>query len=119
MGADLYLVKKRPKTWGFERSQRAVDDGYFRDPYNELSVLGKYGLSWWQDIIPLRDTEGRLSVEKTKIFLAMLEEREADFENNIKTETVALQKDFREGAQLLKQLLRDAIELESSIDASL
>lgn len=119
MGADLYTIKKNPKTWGFERSQRAVNDGYFRDAYNDGSILQKYGLSWWADIIPLTDDKGVMSVEKVKKFLTWLEERALDFEKNIASEPKEEQEYFREGAVLLGQFLRDAIELNSPIIASL
>ena len=119
MGADLYTIKKNPKTWGFERSQRAVNDGYFRDAYNEGSILSKYGLSWWVDIIPLTDNKGVMSVENAKKFLTLLEQREPNFEQNVAGETKKEQAYFSDGAMLLKQFLRDAIELNSPIDASL
>ncbi len=119
MGADLYMLKKNPKIWGFERSKRAVKDGYFRDPYNTRSVLRKYELSWWQDIIPLQDEKGILSVEKVTDLLSMLESRESIFQENLKGENEAAQADFKEGARLLKKFLSDAIKLNSPIEASL
>jgi hypothetical protein len=121
MGADLYRRKNAPTNeehlW--ERSQEAVDDGYFRDPYNDGSVLWQYGLSWWRDITKLQDEEGVISVENTKKFLQMLAERETVFEENIASQREEEQKDLRKGVQLLKKFLQDAIALDSPIDASL
>src|ERR1043166_4549292 len=60
------------------------DDGYFRDPYNEWSVLAKFGLSWWGDIIPLLDESGCLSPALAGRLLAMLEQRQGEFEQALK-----------------------------------
>jgi hypothetical protein len=117
MGADLYIRSKNPKIWGFERSEQAVDDGYFRDPYNDWSVLWKYGLSWWTDITPMLNKEGELSVANTKKFLKMLDDKV--FEEKIASESENDKKDYREGATLLKKFLNDAIKLKAPIEASL
>jgi len=119
MGADLYMKLKNPKVWGFERSARAVADGYFRDAYTDCSILWKYELSWWDDIAELKDEHGDISVANAKAFLVMLIAREAVFEANIRDESNETQQYFREGAKLLKRFLRDAIELNSPIEASL
>ena len=80
MGADLYINKVRDPIkaeWqpkfdaavaqreaatddaGRAAAQKLVDeaydhifggDGYFRDSYNGTSILGRLGLSWWQDL---------------------------------------------------------------------
>jgi len=119
MGADLYMTLKRPKIWGFERSQRAVDDGYFRDAYYDGSILGKFDLSWWEDITELQDEKGVMSVRNAKKFLTMIDERETVFEENMSDESKEAKQYFQEGAGLLKQFLQDAIELNSPIEASL
>jgi hypothetical protein len=90
MGADLYLMSLHEPTrkkWDprFDaaiaerdrhaegtrkraRAQKRVMEchgrmygtGYLRDPYNNLDVLWKFGLSWWGDVIPLLDSGGHL-----------------------------------------------------------
>ncbi len=119
MGADLYITLKKPKIWGFERSQRVVDDGYFRDAYNDGSILRKYDLSWWADIAKLQDQNGIISVKNARKFLAMLEKHETIFAENISPESNEAKQYFQEGATLLKQFLQDAIKLDSPIEASL
>src|SRR6266568_7238017 len=56
--------------------EKMYEHGYFRDPYNDWDLLWKFGLSWWNDVIPMQDDEGRLSVSQAKQLLAMLKERE-------------------------------------------
>lgn len=117
MGADLYIKLKNPKIWGFERSKRAVEDGYFRDAYNSGSILNKYDLSWWIDIAKLQDKEGNISVANAKKFLKMLDDKK--FEENIKNESENEQEDYREGTKLLKRFLEIAVAEKSVIEASL
>lgn len=117
MGADLYIKLKNPKIWGFERSERAVENGYFRDAYNSGSILWKYELSWWTDIGELQDKKGNISVANAKKFLKMLDDKK--FEENIKSESKGEQKEYREGAKLLKRFLGIAIAEKSVIEASL
>ena len=57
--------------------------GYFRDPYNDWDVLWQFGLSWWNDVIPMLDHEDRLSVAKARRLLAMLDQREEIFEERL------------------------------------
>jgi hypothetical protein len=42
-------------------------DYYFRDSYNGSSVLNRLDLSWWQDVGPMLDDEGNLSVEQAQV----------------------------------------------------
>ena len=98
MGADLYIgslhekavekyqplidkaVGKRDKATTDkekERWQKEVDrlweeqnqDSYFRDSYNDSSLLWQIGLSWWGDITPLLNEERYLPLAKVKWFL--------------------------------------------------
>jgi len=117
MGADLYRKDKVVPILGFERSERAVESGYFRDSYNSGSILNKYGLSWWVDISKLQNKEGVITCAKVKKFRAMLNDE--GFEFSIKDETEGDQKYFREGAELLKKYLDDTIKNNASIEASL
>lgn len=40
--------------------------GYFRDNYNPYGLFVQLGLSWWQDVIPMLDDRGYLSIDKAK-----------------------------------------------------
>ena len=109
--------KETCRTMWLERSEEAVRKGYFRDPYNSLSVLCKYELSWWSDIGELLDANGVISVGNAQRLLAMLEERDSLFAANIKDESADRRTELIKAADLLKQFLRDAIELDSPIAA--
>jgi hypothetical protein len=57
--------------------------GYFRDPYNRWDMLAKFDLDWWGDIIPMLDSEGRLSVPQMIQFRIVLWVRGPLFEANL------------------------------------
>ena len=98
MGADLYInslyekaqekyrplieqaIKNRDKATTpeeVERWQKEVErlreeqdqDGYYRDSYNDSSILWQIGLSWWGNVTPLLDKEGCLPLAKVKWLL--------------------------------------------------
>ena len=104
MGADLYITPlnaQQRQQWEpeFEKAASARDEaldeasqkvaqvrveqayeqmysrGYFRDPYNDWDLLWNFGLSWWQDVIPMLDKEGWLSVERAQGLLAIWREQ--------------------------------------------
>jgi len=96
MGADLYINKlqkqcRRKNIRNFNRwckkrdiaeenSERRAfcqakvslycnkmyERGYFRDSYNSSSVMWRLGLSWWEDIGKMIDSESNLTVEKAR-----------------------------------------------------
>lgn len=83
MGADLYIkdMDRKKQYTGFEVSDKARKNGYFRDCYNDgglFSVLsantGK-NLSWWElnRREELFNSEGNLTVAGAKILRAELE----------------------------------------------
>ena len=132
MGADLYRSfksgeKKGAKVpiLGFERSDRAVNVGYFRDPYNSGSVLNMYGLSWWQHVVPMQDKEGILATAKVKKLRSMLDDEL--LEKNLTTaEWYGGKKfdekdkeDIRDGARLLRKFLDECVKDKDTIEASL
>jgi hypothetical protein len=135
MGADLYRVygtgKKKGANvpiLGFERSENAVNQGYFRDAYNSGSILGAFKLSWWRDITPLQDSEGVISLENVKKFRAMLEENTPNVGVHIAERMAApenkdtqkeVEEYYIEGVMLLKKYLDDCIADGDSIRASL
>jgi hypothetical protein len=49
--------------------------GYFRDSYNNSSLLWRMDLSWWSDVGELLDEENNLTPAKCHVFLGMLLER--------------------------------------------
>ena len=65
---------KRAQKRAMRCYERMFGQGYFRDPYNHLDVLWKFGLSWWGDVIPMLDSTACLPVAETKRFLQMLHE---------------------------------------------
>ncbi len=93
--------------------------GYFRDPYNSSSVLWQFGLSWWEDVIPMLDEECGLSVAKTETLLKMLHERAELFADNLAELPADEQQDFRDRANKLQMFLQTAIKLDCPIDCSL
>ena len=149
MGADLYIaplhqqqrqqwepqfeeaVRQRnsfnPASKEYRQAQAAVDEcyekwheqGYFRDSYNPFSLLWKFGLSWWEDVIPMLDHHSRLSVAQAQSLLAMLKERENAFELRLAELADEEQRYFRRRYAELTKFLNQAIELNTAIDTSL
>lgn len=96
MGADLYIQKlfkpnqekyrplfdaavyTRDVTSSTEAQKKKAQDkvdeyyskmyskGYFRDSYNSSSFFWRLGLSWWNDVIPMLNKKGELTVTKAK-----------------------------------------------------
>jgi hypothetical protein len=52
------------------------EEGYFRDSYNDSSLLWQLGLSWWTDVGELVNKKGYMPVTKMKKFKTMLEDRD-------------------------------------------
>lgn len=87
---------------------------YFRDSYNNSSVLQQLDLSWWRDVIPMRDEDGNLWPEKARELASMVEGAElesADYEPGDGY--------FREKRERLVRFLRSAAEAGLKIRASL
>ena len=93
--------------------------GYFRDPYNKWDLLWQFGLSWWTDVIPMLDAEGRLSVPATRRMLAMLDERKDVFEERMSALSEKDERYFRTRHTELHQFLNQAVALSEPIDCSL
>jgi hypothetical protein len=149
MGADLYIMslhERERQQWEprfeaavrrraslkrgskeYQQAQAAVEEsyekwheqGYFRDPYNDGDLLWKFGLSWWDDVIPMLDKDGQLSVAQVKSLLAMLEERESVFALKVATFPADEQRHFRRRYADLQRFLNQAIELNTPVEASL
>lgn len=159
MGADLYIrsiqqaaqekykpkfdewVAKRDRAKGAEReaAQKKVswyydkmypDKGYFRDSYNDSSLLWILGMSWWHS--EFIDEDGEISVEGCRRFLEALEvhriprRSQMDWDGWVRGHHV---KDEGDGGRKwrkyfvwkrrkLMKFLRTAIELNESVEAS-
>ena len=149
MGADLYiqsLYQPHSERWDAQfaaavkrrdslpagspehaEAQKQVEDcceqmlsqGYFRDPYNNWDLLWQFGLSWWNDVIPMLDGDGRLTVARAKKFLALLTEREDVFEERLSAFSKKDEQYFRDRYVELRQFLNQAVALSEPIDCSL
>jgi hypothetical protein len=149
MGADLYLlpvlksdheklreqineaVAKReaskPNTDEWRRWQSKVNEslnlmygaGYFRDPYNDTSILRMFGLSWWKDVVPLLDEHRCLKADKTEELLQLLDSRKQDFEDNLAKQPEEERTYYRDRSQELRCYLEFAVKLDCLIECSL
>src|SRR5947207_15872925 len=99
-----------------EAFQKLHDQGYFRDPYNNWELLWKFGLSWWTDVIPMRNDKDQLPVKQAKRLLDMLAGRENIFALNVSQMPVDEQEYFRSRYANLQRFLNQAIELNTPID---
>jgi hypothetical protein len=99
--------------------EQMYSQGYFRDPYNDLDVLWKFGLSWWNDVIPMLDDEGRLSVRAAQRLLELLDKREDIFEERMSGLPEEDEQYFRSRYTDLRQFLNQAVALKEAIDCSL
>jgi hypothetical protein len=108
MGADLYLL-----------DGAGQELGYFRDSYGATATLWMFGLTWWQDVIPLLDEEMYLSVENAGQLLARLRENEPEFEFNLAKLGPMAQDWRRQQYESLKALLAQAIALNRAVLCSL
>ena len=149
MGADLYidsLYEPNQAVWAheFEDAAKLCDSltpgtpehedarerlrycheqmnsrGYFRDPYNDWDVLWQFGLSWWDDVIPMLDEDARLSVANARRLLAMLDQREESFEERLAGLPDKKQQSYRDRYIELRQFLNQAVALGESVNCSL
>ena len=149
MGADLYidsLYEPNQAVWAheFEDAAKLCDSltpgtpehedarerlrycheqmnsrGYFRDPYNDWDVLWQFGLSWWDDVIPMLDEDARLSVANARRLLAMLDQREESFEERLAGLPDKKQQSYRDRYIELRQFLDQAVALGESVNCSL
>ena len=137
MGADLYidtLYQPHHKKWKrkFDKAVKRRDGlaeveaayskmherGYFRDPYNNNNPLWKFGLSWWDDVIPMLDAERDLSPAQAKKLLSILKENQI-FEMSLKKLSPDERKYYLDRYADLQKFLNQAIELGEPIQASL
>jgi DNA-directed RNA polymerase specialized sigma24 family protein len=99
--------------------QKTHERGYFRDPYNNNDLLWKFGLSWWEDVIPMLDAGGDLSPAQAKELLGMLQENQEQFRANLAKMPPEERRYFLDRYADLQKFLNEAIELDAPIHASL
>jgi len=93
--------------------------GYFRDPYNDWDLLWHFGLSWWNDVIPMLDEDCRLNAGAATRLLAMLTEREGVFGERLSDLSEGDAQYFRNRYVELRQFLNQAVALGEPIECSL
>ena len=99
--------------------EKMMSAGYFRDPYNDWDVLWKFGLSWWEDVIPMLDAEACLvPVEATRL-ITMLDEHDEDFRSALAELSHDDARYFRRQARELRAFLRAAVALNEPVRCSL
>ena len=99
--------------------ERMYERGYFRDSYNDSDLLWKFDLSWWDDVIPMLNDKSELTPENASALLAMLKDREQDFEYNLASEQERARRYFRKKYAVFKEFLNQAIQLGVPIECSL
>jgi hypothetical protein len=96
--------------------QKVARAGLFPDPYNDWDLLWKFGLSWWEDIIPMLDSQNRLSVAQAQSLLAMVKERHNIFQLRLASLDAEERKYFLDRYADLQKFLNQAVELNTPID---
>ena len=98
---------------------RMYERGYFRDSYNDSSLLNRFNLSWWDDVIPMLNGKSQLTPKKAAQLLSMLKEREGLFECNLASEQKPDRRYFRQDYAEFKEFLNQAIQLGVPVECSL
>ena len=107
--------------------ERIFEQGFFRDSYNHSSLLWKFDMSWWTDVLGvLTNSKGLTSPRNAKRFLRIFEENEPVFEQNLKKlehseggGRAEAERYFRNKYKRLKAFLQEAIKRRESIECSL
>jgi len=128
MGADLYIQPKFDEEYQIRKAADGIENMYkhlygdnpyyFRDSYNDWSVMSKLDLSWWNDAIGFLNDEGEMLPEQTAKWLEVIKSRQEQFEDNITDEDTDTQKYFRDKYQRLQEFYQRAIDLNLSVDHS-
>jgi hypothetical protein len=109
-----------------EYYDKMYERGYFRDSYNDSNMFWLFGLSWWDDVIPMLDDDGLLQVTEVQSLLDTLKEQESDFEENLHKKSTwegwtksDMETYFRDKYQRLRAFLEEAMTLNEAILCSL
>ena len=94
-------------------------EGYFRDPYNDWDLLWHFGLSWWDDVIPMLDEDCRLTADAATRLLTMLTEREGVFGERLSALGEKDEQYFRDRYVELRQFVNQAVVLGEPIECAL
>ena len=101
---------------------------YFRDSYNEGSLLWQMGLSWWEDVGKLLTKSGYMSVANAKKFKQMIADRPISLTHQVKfghpewvhdPENPEWQTHFIKHREELLRFLDNAIEMNEKIRCSI
>lgn len=110
MGADLYKGSFEKQT------------GYFRDCYNSYGLSSALNFSWWRDVIPMLDDEGRLLPNKSAELLKIIESELSLFKSKFETKEIYKEdyaNDIITQAEELENMLEEAIKDNEPIYCSL
>ena len=107
--------------------EKIFEQGYFRDSYNNSSLLWMFDMSWWTDVLGvLTNSKGLMSPRNAKHFLRRLEEDEPVFEQNLKKlehsecdGRAEAERYFWDKYKRLKAFLQEGIKRRESIECSL
>ena len=92
---------------------------YFRDSYNESSLMWKFDLSWWGHLDGCITKKSEITPAGAKRLLKKLEAKEGLFETKIKDNTPDEQEYYRNKYIRFKKFLKDGIEHNLIIDCSI
>jgi len=69
-------------------------EGFFRDSYNDYSIMWNMGLSWWKDVENLLDENRRLQKEGINKLIEMIEKSAVKLPDGEKLKMLRSNKDF-------------------------
>ncbi len=93
--------------------------GYFRDSYNNSSLLWQYDLSWWTDVSPMLAADGILLPDQSATLLAMLDAHAESFQANLAALDQKGRDYFTDKDKQFRAFLKEAIAEKLPIEASL
>jgi hypothetical protein len=97
------------------RQKPVLQHGFYRNPANDETLLSKFGLSWWANVGPYLDGEGRLSVSGSQNLLRILQNNEQNFARAMRSLSETERESLRRRYKLLADFLKSAIEHHSPI----
>jgi hypothetical protein len=125
MGADLYIQPKFEEEYQKRVTEEGIEDRYkyiyddnpyyFRDSYNNSSVLWKLDLSWWKDVVEYCDDEMTMPPEKAREWLKVIQSHQSQFDTNIAKDGSEEQDYYRNKLVKLQAFYQRAIDEGLSI----
>lgn len=92
-------------------------EGYFRDSYNSYGLFAQTELSWWRDVVPMLDDEGRLPLDRAAEFREMV--ASAKLDTSRAEQVAAAQKDDAPEGGWVAYYERDRAALLALVDLSI